>query len=143
MTLGICFALVVGVFLSLNRQINGRLSLATSPFMASFWNFLIGAILLTLVGISTGSLTWPSSSVPMWTFLGGPLGVLSVAAAAWVTPRLGATTTTLLLVAGQVFTGIVLDIVSGRAPVVWATALGIVLVVTGVWLQATARARSS
>lgn len=141
MILGVCFAFGVGLLLSLNRQVNGRLSLATSPLVASFCNFLIGAALLTTVGIITGILTWPAvGHAPLWTYLGGPLGVLSVAAAAWLTPRAGATTTTLLLIAGQVCTGIALDVISGRTPVFWATALGIVMVAAGVWLQSTARA---
>lgn len=135
MSLVVLYAFVAGLLLSMNRQINGRLSAATSPLIAAFWNHFIGATLLTVVGFGAGIINWPGAPTPPWSYLGGPLGVLSVASTAWLTFQLGATRTTLLVVTGQILSGTVLDIFTGHTPNALATILGMLLVASGVMVS--------
>ena len=49
-------ALVAGLLVSLSRQINGRLSLSTSPMESSFWNHIVGFGILSVIAVIFGGL---------------------------------------------------------------------------------------
>lgn len=132
----ILLAFCAGLLISLSRQINGRLSLSTSPLAASFWNHAVGLGALTLAGLFIGGIFPPGAeNAPWWAYLGGPLGVIFVASGSWLIVRIGATSTALLVIGGQMVTGIALDLLSGRTPVFWASALGVLMIIAGVWIS--------
>lgn len=132
----ILLAFSAGLLISLSRQINGRLSLSTSPLAASFWNHAVGLGVLTLIGLFIGGIFPPGAeSAPWWAYFGGPLGVIFVASGSWLIVRIGATNTALLVIGGQMVTGIALDLVMGRTPVFWASALGVLMIIAGVWIS--------
>lgn len=126
-----------GLLITLSRQINGRLSLSTSPLVASFWNHVVGLVLLTAIGfvVLGGIVTPGAENAPWWAYLGGPLGVIFVASGSWLIVRIGATMTALLVIGGQMITGIALDLFMGQKPVLWASALGVLMIVAGVWVS--------
>lgn len=131
----ISLALLGGILISLSRQLNGRLSMSTSAMMASFWNHLVGFIVLTVVGIG-GAFTFliDPGAVPLWAWLGGPVGVVFIAAGSWLIVRIGATATALMMIAGQMVGGVVLDMLRGVERTPWLDGLGIVLILAGVTL---------
>lgn len=132
----VVLAFSAGLLISLSRQINGRLSLSTSPLTASFWNHVVGLVALTVIGLALGGLFPPGAeTTPWWAYLGGPLGVVFVASGSWLIVRIGATNTALLVIGGQMVTGIVLDLLTGQKPVLWASGLGVLLIIAGVWLS--------
>jgi Uncharacterized protein conserved in bacteria len=135
MILPIIFAFVVGVFVILSRQINGRLSLSTTAMISSFWNHAIGFAVLTLLGLVIGGLIPDNlATIPWWVFTGGAFGVVFVAAGSWLITRIGAVNSTLLVIAGQMVTGVIFDIVRGVPVTLWASLLGIVLILAGMAL---------
>ena len=110
MILPILFALAGGTLVGVSRSINGRLSLATSPMTASFWNHIVGFAFLSAVALIWGGLLpngWPDAPWTAW--LGGTIGVLFVASGSWLVARIGATMTALLVIAGQMISGVALD----------------------------------
>ena len=132
MIYGVLAAFGAGLLISLSRQINGRLSLSTSPLIASFWNHIVGLATLSLVGLIIGGLfSEGASHAPLWAYLGGTLGVIFVASGSWLIVRIGATNTALLVTGGQLVFGIVLDLMTGHKPVLWASALGVVFILAG------------
>ena len=132
MIYGVVAAFVAGLLISLSRQINGRLSLSSSPLIASFWNHVVGLAVLTVLGVILGGLFTPGAAgTPLWAYLGGPLGVIFVASGSWLIVRIGATNTALLVTSGQLVFGIALDLATGHQPVLWASALGVLLIVAG------------
>jgi transporter family-2 protein len=135
MIVPIFLAFTAGLLVILSRQINGRLSLSTTPLMASFFNHLVGFAFLTLIGIATGGLI-PSnaSDIPWWIYLGGPLGVIFVAAGSWLITRIGAINSTLLVISGQMVSGVILDYLRGMPVTLWASVLGVVLIFAGMTL---------
>ena len=136
MMLAALFAFSAGLLISLSRQINGRLSLSTSPLVASFWNHVVGLALLTVVGLIIGGIFPPGAAdSPWWAYFGGPLGVIFVASGSWLIVRIGATNTALLVIGGQMVTGIALDLLAGQKPVLWASALGVLMIISGVWIS--------
>ncbi len=135
MTLWIAMAFMGGVFVSLSRQINGRLSLSNSPLIASFWNHIVGFIVLTVLGLLLGGLLPPGAAdAPWYAFIGGPIGVIFIASGSWLIPRIGAVNTALLVISGQMVSGVILDFFSDQPPKLWASALGVLLILGGMVL---------
>ena len=128
-------AFLAGVLISFSRQINGRLSLSTSAMMSSFWNHIVGLAALTLMGLVTGALlleSWPDA--PATAYLGGILGVAFIAGSSWLIVRIGAVTTAILIIAGNMVSGVLLDVLLGTAGQATYRALGVGLVLAGALL---------
>ncbi|MCS4241232.1 transporter family-2 protein [Rhizobium sp. BIGb0125] len=135
MILWISMAFAGGVFVALSRQINGRLSLSNSPLIASFWNHIVGFVVLTLLGLAIGGLLPEGvADAPWYAFIGGPIGVVFIASGSWLIPRIGAVNTALLVISGQMVSGVVLDLFSNQPPKIWASALGVLLILAGMAL---------
>jgi transporter family-2 protein len=135
MTLFITYAITAGILVGLSRQLNGRLALSTSPLIASFFNHAVGFVFLTGLGLFLGNLLLPGASgTPWWAYLGGPVGVVFVASGSWLIARIGAVNTALLVIGGQMVSGVVLDLLRGAPVTLWASALGVVLIIAGMAL---------
>ncbi len=113
-------AVVGGALVSLSRQINGRLSMSTSAMHSSYWNHVVGLVFITIVGLAAGSL-----------FAGGPIGFVFIAASSWAITRIGAAQTALLIIAGQMISGVVVDIVLGTSGNTTARVVGVALILVG------------
>ena len=128
-------ALLAGILVGLSRQINGRLSLSTSAMESSFWNHIVGLAFITVTALLIGGLfAGTPQNTPWWAYLGGPVGVLFIATGSWLIARIGAAQTALLIIAGQMISGVVLDIVLGNAGNPIARTLGIALIIGGMWV---------
>lgn len=135
MTLFVVYALVAGILVGLSRQLNGRLAMSTGPLIASFWNHIVGFVFLSVLGLVLGNLILPGAAdAPWWVYLGGPLGVIFVTAGSWLIPRIGAVNSALLVIGGQMVSGVVFDLVRGAPMTFWASALGVALILAGVAL---------
>lgn len=129
----VALAFVAGGLVGVSRQLNGRLAVSTSALFASFCNHLVGFVLLTAIGLAIGGLLNDGAFAgPWYIYLGGPVGVVFVALSSWIIGQIGATRSTMLIIAGQVLGGVALDwVLTGKAvsPVAFG---GIVLIVAGV-----------
>ncbi len=135
MTLMVTLAFAAGLLVSLSRQINGRLALSTSALTASFWNHLVGLVVLVAAGAALGGLVPPGLGAAPWhAWIGGPIGVLFVAAGSWLIARIGAVNTALLVIAGQMVSGVVLDLIRGAPGDSTMRAAGVALIIAGMAL---------
>lgn len=131
----VIFAFVIGLLIILSRQVNGRLALSTTPMISSFWNHFVGLVFMTVLGLAMGDLIPPNiGEIPLWIYLGGALGVVFVASGSWLITRIGAVNTTLLVISGQMVSGVVLDFARGVPIQLWACVLGIILIFAGMAL---------
>ncbi|MDS9470071.1 DMT family transporter [Paracoccus sp. MBLB3053] len=132
----ILFAFAAGMLVTLSRQINGRLAVETSALQSSFWNHLVGFVALAVVTVFAGSF-WPdgASGAPWLAWIGGAVGVAFVGGGSWLIPRLGAAMTGGLLVAGQMLSGVVLDLARGQDAIFWMQIAGVCLILTGVFIS--------
>ena len=131
----VAYALLAGIFVGLSRQVNGRLSLSTSAMESSFWNHIVGLAFMTVAALFIGGLfAGTPQDTPWWAYLGGPVGVLFIATGSWLIARIGAAQTALLIIAGQMISGVVLDIILGNAGNSIARTLGIALIIGGMWV---------
>ncbi|HQY43719.1 MAG TPA: DMT family transporter [Paracoccaceae bacterium] len=130
------FATLGGVLVGVSRSVNGRLALATSALSASFWNHLIGFLFLSALALLWRGLMpdhWPDAPPTAWA--GGTIGVLFVAAGSWLIARIGAAATAMLVIAGQMISGVALDMAMGRVEGLWVKALGVALILGGMAVQ--------
>ena len=135
MILPVLFAFGAGLFVILSRQVNGRLSLSTTPLISSFWNHAVGLVFLTLLGAVIGGLIPDNlAEMPWWVFTGGALGVIFVASGSWLITRIGAVNSTLLVISGQMVSGVLFDLARGIPVTLWASALGVLLIFAGMVL---------
>ncbi|WP_394827792.1 DMT family transporter [Pendulispora albinea] len=135
-------AILNGVIIGTSRALNGQLSIELGPFKASFWNHAIGFAFLTIIlfamggpvfeGASGGS--WAVSGAPGFTYLGGLFGALFVAVNSYVLPRIGAIKTVLLVISGQMITGVLIDAKGGAGLSTLAQLAGVALILLGVYL---------
>jgi transporter family-2 protein len=130
MTANVLLAVLAGILVGVSRQLNGRLSLSTSPMVASFWNHIVGFAVLTVLGIALGGLVPEGArDTPWFNFIGGPIGVIFVAAGSWLLVRIGAANTALLIVGGQMISGVALDwfLADSFSPAPSAIGVGLIL----------------
>lgn len=135
MTTAILFALLAGILVSLSRQLNGRLALSTTALVASYWNHVVGFAVLTVLGLILGGL-WPEGalSAPWYAYLGGTIGVIFVASGSWLIARIGAINTAMLVIGGQMISGVLLDLARGNTENLIASAVGVAMIVAGMAL---------
>lgn len=129
----VVLALTAGGLVGTSRLLNGRLAVSTSALFASFCNHIIGFGFLTILGLAIGGLVRDGAfSGPWYLYFGGPVGVIFVALSSWIISRIGATRSTMLIIAGQVVGGVVLDWAVNARAVSPAALGGILLIVAGV-----------
>lgn len=128
-------AFTAGLLVILSRQVNGRLSMSTTPLISSFWNHVVGFVFLTAIGLVLGGLIPANiAEMPWWIYTGGAIGVVFVASGSWLITRIGAVNSTLLVIAGQMVFGVIFDLLRGAPVTIWAAALGVILILAGMAL---------
>lgn len=106
--------LLGGALNGFQQAMNGAMTRAVGgPFAPTFANFLTGA---TVLMIGWGLQEWiapstPTAAVQWWMLLGGPLGIVFIAASAFLVPRLGVLLVSVCVVAGQLFGSLLCDAV--------------------------------
>ena len=127
----ILFAVTAGVLVGISRQVNGRLSLSTSPMVSSFFNHIVGFAVMCVVAVILGGLIPPTiRDIPYYAYLAGPLGVIFVAAGSLAITKIGAVNTAVLIIGGQMITGAAMDLAEGvtAAPLLRFSGLALILV---------------
>lgn len=125
-------AVLGGALVSLSRQINGSLSMYTSALHSSYWNHVVGFAFITAVGIAFGGLfTGDPWGAPWWAFLGGPIGFVFIAASSWAVLKIGAAQTAMLIIAGQMISGVAVDIALGTAGNTTTRIIGVAFILAG------------
>ena len=138
----VILALIAGACAPTQAGINSQLgSVAGDPSLAAMISFMVGAVGLTAYVLVTG-VPWPSIrifvDVPWWMWTGGLLGAILVFVSIVLAPKLGATATLGLIVAGQMIVSVILDhyglVGYEEHPVNMWRILGVVLLLSGVIL---------
>lgn len=137
MLTAILLALGYGILISLTRVANGRIGMVQGAFKSSFWNHSVGFVFLTLLIPLISVFMWQSlSTAPWYAFLGGVLGTFFVAINAYIIPRVGVTKSALLVVSGQMISGVLLSTSTQAWGNTVMQLLGVVLIVAGLyWAQ--------
>ena len=142
----VALAFVVGAGTSVQQAFNGRVTRTSgSPMSATLVNFILGTSILTMIFVGRWTLagTEPSGlgGGPWWAYLGGVVGVIFIAMAAWVVPIIGVLIFAVVSIAGQLSGAVVLDLLMPTAgtDLGWNLVLGVVLAFVAVGIAAANR----
>lgn len=139
----ISLALIAGVLIGLSRQLNGRLAISTNAMESSFWNHIVGLVFVSVLALFTGDLfAGAPMDAPWWAFLGGTIGFVFIAAGSWAIARIGAAQTAMLIIAGQMISGVLIDIAMGVQGNAIARITGVALILGGMWVTRTAKEKT-
>ena len=132
---------LVGVGIAVETPTNALLGKTSgSVLWASLISFVVGSAILGVAALLMRPRLpegW-GGQTPWYAWVGGAYGAAVVLASAWVTPKLGAGTTLVVIVASQVALGVALDhfgvLGLARHSASWLRLCGIVVVTAGALL---------
>lgn len=110
-------SVLAGALIAVQQAINGKVARAArNSWTATGLNFALGALTLSIAVIVVSLLgePFPFQELPTtaWLYLGGPIGVAFIAAAAWVVPILGVLRFGLLSISGQLSGAVAWDLIA-------------------------------
>lgn len=118
-TLALVLSFAAGISLVISRMLSASLSRSTSPLASSFLTHLIGlpAAILILLLIAKGEVAGFANltSVPVLAYTGGILGIFILMLTNITLEKVSALNVTLLIFVGQVFSGVVIDLIMGNS----------------------------
>jgi len=129
-----------GLIIALARVVNARLGESKGPMKASFWNHLVGFLVLLILVLATTGVTFSYSlrNIPAPAYFGGVIGACFVALSSFVMPKIGATRTILLIISGQMITASVIDLMMNSIRSFPAQLLGVALILLGIAIPSRA-----
>ena len=138
MVLALLAVFLTGVGVAIETPTNALLTKsAGSVLWASLISFLVGAaVLATSLLVLRPKLPggWMAAT-PWYAWVGGLYGAVVVTLSAWATPKLGAGTTLVVIIASQCALGVLLDHVGALGlslhPAGWLRVAGVVVVAVG------------
>ncbi len=143
MSLVFLYSLVfaAGLTMAVQPAINGTLSLRTGTIEGVLVSFSVGTIILAFIVICFGKGNIKAvTEAPLWELTGGIYGAFFVVAVTYVVPRIGVTTSMIILIASQIIASIVIDhygLLGMKAiPIDIKKFIGIGLLLAGVFLAA-------
>lgn len=109
----IFLSILAGVSIVIARIINSNLAEEIGIFQGTFFNYLIGLLFSLIFLFFSNEFLHISNlkfkSLPAWVYLGGAGGVIVIVLSSFITPKISALYSTLLIFIGQLFTGIIID----------------------------------
>jgi len=103
-------ALIAGMAVAVQGQINGGLGKKIGVIEGGFFSFALGTLVLLFVLIFFGNGQISSvTTVPKWQLIGGILGAFFVIVQVLVVPKIGVSTTLLAIIVGQIILSVVID----------------------------------
>nr|WP_281391678.1 DMT family transporter [Bacillus benzoevorans] len=103
-------ALIGGMGLAAQGQINGGLGRKIGVIESAFMNFAVGTLVLLLILIFFGNGNISAvTTVPKWQIIGGLLGSFFVLIQVLVVPKIGVSTTFIAVIVGQIILSVIID----------------------------------
>ena len=134
----IALMLLIGFVLTLHLAMNAQVgAIVKNPRMGNALFWTIGAVTAIVIGLTGWDPGFFSNlkSVPAWLLTAGIMGGALVFGIAWAMPKLGAGTAFVLMIAGQVISGMIFShfgwLGSPVEPFTLVKFLGVVLLIAG------------
>jgi transporter family-2 protein len=102
-----------GASVVLGRMINAKLSAKIGTLQSTLINYIVGLSFTVVIFFVTQDKFKMGlnafTTIPLWAYLGGLMGVIIIMTSNYVTPRVSAFYITLLVFIGQLFLGTLID----------------------------------
>ena len=129
----ILLAILAGVFTTIESSINSQLGKYISPNVAALHSLIVGLLFMLFLTIMKGNLGRYASITkvsPIW-LIGGVFGASIIYLSAKAIPELGISNTIILILAGQLLSGLVIDALAFDAEFSFKKMLGMILFLIG------------
>ncbi|OGO77124.1 MAG: hypothetical protein A2Y23_13785 [Clostridiales bacterium GWB2_37_7] len=130
-------ALTAGIFTAIEVGINARLGKLVTPRIATLHSLIIGALFFFFINILQGSLHQYKNifkANPIW-LIGGVFGALIIYISTKTVPKLGITTTLILVVAAEVLAGLFIDCFVAKEQIFSIIKMiGLLLILIGIYI---------
>lgn len=138
----IFLAFLNGLCISVSRVMIGRQSTDQGPFKASLYSYVVGFLFVTAVLLTSKHLSFNFlTKAPIFSLLGGFFGAIYVVINSIVFTRLGAVKTVLLVVSGQLISGVLIDYKMDNVSHFSMKFIGVFVILMGVFLSKLAGSR--
>ena len=134
----IALMLLIGIVLTLHLAMNAQVgAIVKNPRMGNALFWAIGAATAIIIGLTGWDPTFFTKlkEVPFWLLTAGMMGGALVFGIAWAMPKLGAGTAFVLMIAGQVISGMIFShfglLGSPVEPFTLLKFVGVVLLIAG------------
>lgn len=129
----ILLAILAGVFTTIESSINSQLGKYLTPSIATLHSLITGMTFMFLINLFLGNLTRYSKVTtvkPIW-LIGGFFGAFIIYLASKSIPELGISNTLILILAGQLVSGLVIDAFANNVEINAKKMTGMVLFLIG------------
>ena len=132
---GLVGGMAVGLQAPMSSMISQRLGVLESIFIIHLGGAI--AVLIPMLIFGTGKISnW--RTVPWYALVAGAFGLVVIFSMSYMIPRIGVATALIILLAGQIFIGSILDhfglLGAAVRPLDFTRILGLGVVLAGVWL---------
>jgi bacterial/archaeal transporter family-2 protein len=132
--IGVMGGVAIGVQSPLASMISQRLGVLESVFIVHLGGALVALVPLLIFGSKFNQ--W--RSLPWYTLVAGAFGLVVIFAMSYMIPRIGVAPALIILLAGQLLMGSVMDhfgwLGAVQRPIELSRVLGLSVVLAGVWL---------
>lgn len=115
----VIIAFFTGCMTILSMIINSKLAMRIGVLQGTLINYVVGllfSVLFLIINYNSINFSIVSfSSIPIWVYLGGFIGVIVVSINNIVVPQIPAIYSTLIIFIGQLFMGIIIDFFIGNS----------------------------
>lgn len=132
----VIFAILAGIFTTLEASINAKLGRIVSPKIATLHSLITGVIIILIGNLLKGSLHQYAKIIHVrpQLLIGGIFGTFIIYFVTRTIPKLGVANTLTIIVASQIISGLLIDIfVTKQQELDWFKLVGIILLLCGTY----------
>lgn len=129
----VILAILAGIFTTIEASINAQLGKYITPVVATLHSLLVGVLLMLLLSMYNSKLSMYTRIVsvkPIW-LIGRIFGALIIFFSSKAIPEIGISNTLILILSGQLLTGLVIDVICNDMVVSGRKAIGLILFLIG------------
>jgi transporter family-2 protein len=126
-------AILAGIFTTIEASINSQLGKHITPGIATLHSLLVGMSFIFVLNLINGNLRYYTRITtvrPLW-LIGGLFGASIIYLSSCAIPRLGISNTIILVLSGQLLSGLILDAVVNQVELSVRKLCGLILFLIG------------
>ncbi|WFR56551.1 DMT family transporter [Anaerocolumna sp. AGMB13025] len=126
-------AILAGIFTTIEASINSQLGKYLTPSIATLHSLIVGLTFMFFINLFLGNLpryAKVTSVNPIW-LIGGFFGAFIIYLSSKSIPRLGISSTLILILAGQLVSGLLIDALVNNAEISFKKMMGMIMFLAG------------
>jgi transporter family-2 protein len=126
-------AILAGIFTTIESSINSQLGKYLTPSIATLHSLIVGLTFMFFINLFLGNLpryAKVASVNPFW-LIGGFFGAFIIYLSSKSIPRLGISSTLILILAGQLVSGLLIDALFNNAEISFKKMAGMIMFLAG------------